>query len=140
MKVVLDANVFVSAAIQKGPSHRIVVAWFGGQSDLDLVMCPELIAEVRDVLTTRHRLRKWIRLEDATIFVDAIELAVDLVDDPDVVAPETRDADDGYLIALARAHRAEKRAGRRSDVPDTSGSGGWRSCANMRGDRGKRPC
>ncbi len=83
------------------------MSWLNGESDLDLVMCPELIGEVRDVLTTRPRLRKWISLEDATIFVDTIEFAVDLVDDPDVIAPTTRDADDDYLIALARSHGVE---------------------------------
>lgn len=32
---------------------------------------------------TRPRLRKWISLEDATLFVDTIEAIVDLVDDSD---------------------------------------------------------
>ena len=96
MKVVIDANVFVSAAIQKGASHRIVMAWLEGAGDIDLVMCPELIGEVRDVLTTRPRLRKWIGLEDAETYVDTIERTVDLVDDPGEVDATTRDADDDY--------------------------------------------
>jgi predicted nucleic acid-binding protein len=32
MKVVLDANVFVSAAIQNGASHRIVQDWLAGRA------------------------------------------------------------------------------------------------------------
>lgn len=35
LKVVFDANDFVSAAMQKGASHRIVVAWRNGDLDLD---------------------------------------------------------------------------------------------------------
>ncbi len=58
------------------------MAWLDGTSDLGLVMCPELIGEVRDVLTTRQRLRKWISLDDAETYVDTIERAADLVDDP----------------------------------------------------------
>lgn len=105
--VVLDANVFVSAAIQRGASHRIVESWLNGSSDFDIVMCPALLGEIREVLTMRPRLRKWISLETATLFVDTIETLVDLVDDPTEVRAETRDPSDDYLIALARANRVE---------------------------------
>lgn len=107
MKVILDANVFVSAAIQNGASHRIVQSWLAGTASFEVVMCPELLAEIRDVLTTRPRLRKWVALETALLFVETITTLVDLVDDPDHVEAETRDADDDYLIALARAHDVE---------------------------------
>ncbi len=53
------------------------------------------------VLTTRPRLRKWITLENATLFIDTIEAAVDLVADAEEVNTETRDPNDDYLIALA---------------------------------------
>ena len=102
--VVIDANVFVSAAIQRGASHRIIESWLSGTAEFEVVMCPELLGEVREVLTTRPRLRKWISLETATLFVDAIEALVDLVDDPDEVQTQTRDPNDDYLIALARIH------------------------------------
>lgn len=102
--VVLDANVFVSAAIQRGASHRIIESWLGGSAEFEVVMCPELFGEIREVLTTRPRLRKWISLENAMLFVDTIEAVVDLVNDPEEVTAETRDPNDDYLIALARAH------------------------------------
>jgi putative PIN family toxin of toxin-antitoxin system len=102
--VVIDANVFVSAAIQRGASHRIMQSWLGGRAEFEVVMCPELLGEIREVLTTRPRLRKWISLENATLFVDTIEAVVNLVNDPDEIQTETRDPNDDYLIALARAH------------------------------------
>ena len=105
--VVIDANVFVSAAIQRGASHRIIESWLSGAADFEVVMSPELLREIREVLTTRPRLRKWISLETATLFVDTIEMLVDLVDDPDDVQTETRDPNDDYLIALARTHEAD---------------------------------
>ncbi len=40
------------------------------------------------MLTTRPRLRKWISLETATLFVDTIETLVHLVDDPYEVQTE----------------------------------------------------
>ena len=82
MLVVIDANVFVSAAIQRGAPHRIIESWLSGTADFEVLMCPELLGEVREVLTTRPRLRKWVSLETATLFVDTIEALVDLVRRP----------------------------------------------------------
>lgn len=107
MKVVLDANVFVSAVIQNGASHRIVQDWLAGVALFDVVMCPGLLAEIRDVLTTRPRLRKWIDLDVAVAFVDTIEALVDLVEDPKFIEAEIRDPDDDYLVALARENDVE---------------------------------
>jgi len=104
VRIILDANVLVSAAIQRGASHRIVAAWLAGSADFEVVMCPELLGEVREVLTTRPRLRKWISLQNAALFVETIEAVVDLVENPGEVKTETRDPNDDYLIALAREH------------------------------------
>jgi predicted nucleic acid-binding protein len=41
--VVLDANVFVSAAIQRGASYRIVQAWLTGTTSFEVLMCPALL-------------------------------------------------------------------------------------------------
>jgi hypothetical protein len=65
--------VFVSAAIGRGASHRITESWLSGSADFDVVMCPKLLGEIREVLTTRPRLRKWIGLDNATLFVDTID-------------------------------------------------------------------
>ena len=105
MKVVIDANVFVSAAIQHGPSRRIVNTWQAGDS-FEVVACPRLLAEVREVLTERPRLRRWIELPVAELFVDRLAATLELVPDPGDVAGHTRDPGDDYLITLARANRA----------------------------------
>ena len=81
MRVVLDANVFVSGAIQKGASFRIVQRWLGG-GDFEVIMCPELLAEITGVLTERPRLRKWIDLAVAKDYINTIATLVDVVDDP----------------------------------------------------------
>jgi uncharacterized protein len=107
VRVVLDANVFVSAVIQNGASHRIVQDWLAGVARFDVVMCPELLAEIRDVLTTRRRLRKWVELGVAVAFVDTIEALVDFVEDPEFIEAEIRDPGDDYLVALARENDVE---------------------------------
>ena len=47
MFVVIDANVFVSAAIQRGASFRIVESWLTGTGGFEIVMCPALLGENR---------------------------------------------------------------------------------------------
>jgi predicted nucleic acid-binding protein len=49
MRVVLDANVLISAVIQAGPSYRIVSRWLD-EAGLDVVICPAVLAEVEKVL------------------------------------------------------------------------------------------
>ena len=106
MRVVVDANVFVSAAIRNGPSRRIVQAWLE-RDTFEVIVCPELLREVREVLTERPRLRRWVDLPAAELFVDRITGAAELVPDPGEAEVHTRDPGDDYLIALARIHGAE---------------------------------
>jgi uncharacterized protein len=76
-----------------------------GQASYELIVCPRLIDGVRDVLD-RPRLRKRISAEDAGVFVEAISMLPNQVPDPSEIAVVTRDADDDYLVALAREHEA----------------------------------
>jgi len=107
MRVVLDANVWVSAAIRTGPAHRIVQAWLAGSASFDVVICPALIAEVDDVLTRRPRMRKWIALDVAERYVGTLQVLAGVVPDPAEVEATTRDVDDDDIVALAREHRAD---------------------------------
>jgi putative PIN family toxin of toxin-antitoxin system len=107
MRVVLDANVWVSAAIRTGPAHRIVQSWLAGSGAFDVVICPALIAEVEEVLIQRPRMRKWIALDVAERYVETLRVLADIVSDPVEVEVGTRDVDDDYLVALARGHGAD---------------------------------
>jgi len=99
IRVVVDANVFVSAAISRGPSHRIVSAIFMGQG-VSAVVCPALLAEVSSVLN-RPRLQKRLSSARAQEFMDDLVTLLDIVADPVDVQPMTRDPKDDYLVALA---------------------------------------
>ena len=105
VRVVLDANVFVSAAIGRGPSTRLVDQWMSGQASFEVIVCPRLIGEISDVLD-RPRLRKRIRAEDAREFVGTISALPNQVPDPSEIGIATRDADDDCLVALAREYEA----------------------------------
>ncbi len=105
VRVVLDANVFVSAAIGRGPSTRLVDQLMSGHASFEVIVCPRLIGEISDVLD-RPRLRKRISAEDAREFVGTISALPSQVPDPSEIAVVTRDADDDYLVAFAREHDA----------------------------------
>jgi putative PIN family toxin of toxin-antitoxin system len=106
MRVVLDTNVFVSAAIQSGASHRIVQHLIRENSD-ELVICDEILSEIRDVLISRPRLRKWISLDDAKRYVEMLQLHFNFVPNPALIIPLSRDSDDDYILALAQRERAD---------------------------------
>ena len=103
MKVVIDANVFISAAIQIGPSHRIVQEWLKNGS-FEIIMCDQLLQEIYDVLILRARLRKWISIEHAHEFVEMISTLINLESDPINSPSILRDRDDDFLVDLARIH------------------------------------
>jgi len=107
VRVVIDANVWVSAAIRTGPAHRIVQRWLTEAGHFEVIICHKLIAEVADVLTARPRMRKWIPLEVAERYVQTIQVLADLVENPAAIDATTRDIDDDYLVALARQYGAD---------------------------------
>ena len=72
MRVVLDANVWVSAATQNGPAHRILQRWLAGNGGFDVILCPTLIAEAAEVLIRRPRMRKWIDLAVAERWIGTL--------------------------------------------------------------------
>lgn len=105
MKVILDANVIVSAAIQRGPSYRLVQRWLD-VGDLEVVICPALFAEAEDVLS-RPRLHKRIDPVLAGLYLATIRRIAVFVDDPAAVESVTRDVKDDYLAALGRSHSVD---------------------------------
>lgn len=105
VRVVIDANMFVSAVIGRGSSTRLVDEWMSGQAPFEVIVCPRLISEIRDVLG-RPRLRKRITAEDAASFLAVISALPSQVVDPSSIPVLTRDADDDYVVVLARTNDA----------------------------------
>lgn len=93
MRVVLDTNVFVSAAIQTGPPYRIVQRWLKHR-EFYVIICPMLLAEVAEVLTKRLHMRRRIEPAAARRYVATLNDMADLAPDPVNVESATRDADD----------------------------------------------
>ena len=73
----------------------------------EVVLCPALIGEVRDVLS-RPKITRLVADGLAEAFLDdVLRAAGDLYPDPAAGSALTRDADDDYLIALAREAGAD---------------------------------
>ena len=60
-----------------------------------------LIAEVTSVLLERPRMRRWIAMDSAQLFVSRLIDTAVMMPNPTEVLPATRDARDDCLVALA---------------------------------------
>jgi putative PIN family toxin of toxin-antitoxin system len=103
IRVVLDANVLVSAALARDPAAPSVRA-FDAMLDVrfEAIASPTLLGEVTSVLG-RERLRRYLSLEEARRFVTDLAGVVTLAADPPTPYPAVcRDPGDDYLVALAR--------------------------------------
>lgn len=119
MRAVLDSNVLISAAISRGPAYRIVRAWFERQH-FELIICDSLLEEVAGALA-ENRMRRWIDLSTAHIYLDRISTTADLCEDPAPGPPLTRDPDDDFIIYLARENKADVIVSGDGDLLDWEG-------------------
>lgn len=103
MRAVLDSNVLISAAITRGPSHRIVQAWLETEP-FELIVCESLLNEVETVIIERDHLRRGISVEEARLYVERLRTAAEVREDPRSGQPLTRDRNDDFVIYLAREH------------------------------------
>jgi putative PIN family toxin of toxin-antitoxin system len=116
MRVVADANAFVSAALGRSPeapSVRIINAALDGR--VELVMSPALLQEIADVLS-RPRVRKRLSAEDAQLFLADIAAQVVVFSDPADPPNLCRDPDDDYVVGLATVSGADAPVSREGDL------------------------
>ena len=100
-RYVIDTGVFVAAALSaKGAPRRLLEAAVAGR--VGLVISDHLLSELSDVLH-RPKFRRWLTIEHADTFVQAVALLGEHRADPDLALRQRlcRDPKDEYLIALA---------------------------------------
>lgn len=107
-RVVADANVLISAALARHPQAPSVLVFEAALvGRVELVTSPALLAEVASVLA-RPRLRRYLSIDEAQRFAAGLAALTALAADPPRPHPEVcRDPADDYLVALARATRAD---------------------------------
>ena len=106
MRIVLDTNAVVSALLWGGTPYRLIQAAVDGT--LTLCTSPELMAELRDVLTREHlaaRLeRQSASIEETMSLYGALAVSVAPESVPRVVPA---DPHDDHVIAAAIAAKAK---------------------------------
>jgi putative PIN family toxin of toxin-antitoxin system len=105
-RAVLDPNVLVSAFISQrgGSPDRIVRMWREGA--FELVVSPKLIAELTEVLA-RPKFSLQAADGRAEAYIAALAGDATHIGDPSDPPAVSPDSADDYLIALARAARAD---------------------------------
>lgn len=100
-RVVVDPGVLIAGLISPGgTTARLLDAILEGR--VMAVVSPLLIRELHTVLL-RDKFRTYASPEEVDAFVLRLLACADLADDPQRIPPVTRDPDDDYLVALARA-------------------------------------
>jgi putative PIN family toxin of toxin-antitoxin system len=106
LRVVLDTNVLVSAALRPdGPNGQIVRLARGG-GRLQLVTSSALLTELWEVLR-RPTLSARIPVSDARSFVESVRDNSEIRDDPPDPARVARDPKDDFVLALALSAAVE---------------------------------
>ena len=105
IRVVPDTNVLISALLQPlGPSAALLQLWRDNR--VELVVCPGLLNELRDILN-RPRLRRRVEPPLARALVGLLGAQAELRADPIPIVGLTSDPRDDFIVALARATRAD---------------------------------
>jgi putative PIN family toxin of toxin-antitoxin system len=120
IRAVVDPGVLIAGLIaSRGVTSDIIRAWQRGL--FELVVSPHLLDELTQTLL-RPKFRRWIDENDAIAFVEVLRLAAVTVDDPATAARVSRDPDDDYLIALARAAGASVLVSGDADLTSLEGA------------------
>jgi putative PIN family toxin of toxin-antitoxin system len=106
LRAVLDANVFVAAAIRPEGPRGLLLRRFLRDSAFELVLSPAIASEIATALTY-PAVRKCIRGPmDRVQWLDSILLLADLVEDGKLPARVSQDPDDDKYLHAAVVGRA----------------------------------
>lgn len=102
IRAVVDSSVLVSALIapRETAPDQVLRAW--ARERFELIVSPKLISEVADVLA-RPKFRPYVTPEEVEDFVEMLRSEAEFHPDPANPERVTRDPDDDYLVALAKA-------------------------------------
>lgn len=108
IRAILDANVYVSAAIgrsSESPALQLVRAATDGR--IEALICPTLMRELGRTLGYK-RMRRYLTIDEGVAFVADLPAFTVVVPDPPEPYPALcRDPKDDYLLALASATQTE---------------------------------
>lgn len=100
IRVVVDPGVFVSGAVTGSGSPTAMVLDLAERRQVELLVCPALIAELGGVLF-RPKFRRWFTEQAAHDLLGRLTRLATMHPDPKDGVVRTRDPKDDYLLALA---------------------------------------
>jgi len=98
MRIVLDTNVFISGIFFAGPPYRILQAWRDDR--IQLVACPEILAEYRQVAMRLSHKHKGI---DILPLIDLVTVRSEIVHAFPLSERVCEDPKDDIFLACALA-------------------------------------
>ena len=106
MRIVIDTSVLVRYLLRPSAATRELIEdlWLGDV--VTLVVSPELVAELENVLE-RPKIRRYVAAEDAAVLVDAVKARSVLLDPLAEIPPFTRDPKDDKFVACGLSGGAE---------------------------------
>ncbi len=106
VRVVIDTSALIRYLIRPGAAIRTLIEdlWLGDQ--LQMVTCPELLAELEGVLQ-RNYIQAVVQSEDADALLSAIRRKADLLPPLGAIPPYSRDRKDDKFIACAVAGQVQ---------------------------------
>ena len=120
IRAVVDPGVLIAGLITPGglPSN-LIRAFLQGAFELvvSLLLLDELTATL-----LRPKFRRWATENDVVAFIEVLRLAAVMVEDPAEVEPISRDPNDDYLVALARAAGAHVLVSSDGDLTSIEGN------------------
>lgn len=105
-RFVLDANILLAALAGRSDAPPALLLAGVHNGDLEAVACPLLIEEVRNNLEKPY-FRAKLSEQEAREAIDAFSAVALMRANPTDVEAILRDAEDDYLVALARESQAE---------------------------------
>ena len=120
MKVVLDANVLISALISPhNPPDLILQSWLAG--DFELLTSEDQLEEIRRVSRYAH-LQPFLQPHRVGLIINRMRSLATIVKPGAPISEEALDPDDNFLIAICEAGSAnnlvagDQRAGSLEDI------------------------
>jgi uncharacterized protein len=106
MRIVVDTSVLVRYLLRPSAATRQLIEdlWLGDV--VKLVVSPELIAELENVLQ-RPKIGRFVAAEDAAVLVDAVKARSVLLGPLAEIPPFTRDPKDDKFVACGLSGGAE---------------------------------
>jgi uncharacterized protein len=106
MRIVVDTSVLVRYLLRPSAATRQLIEYLWLGKIVTLVVSPELIAELENVLQ-RPKIRRYVTAEDAAVLVDAVKTRSVLLDPLAEILSFTRDPKDDKFIACGLSGAAE---------------------------------